>query len=105
MTRAPYTFECTEAQADLLRRTLALQEELEQLALAAPDGTVFDACEAAVVKGGRQLQQRLLADAVDRRIAAAEKKGRRSAPVPAARPRRIAAPRPGSSSAPSASSP
>ncbi|HEX3149837.1 MAG TPA: hypothetical protein VHR66_17300 [Gemmataceae bacterium] len=104
MTRATYTFECTETQAELLRRTLALQEELEQLALTAPDGTVFDACETAVVNGGRELQQRLLADAVDRRIAAAEKKGRRSGSVLAARPRRIADPRPGNSSAPSASS-
>jgi hypothetical protein len=83
---------------------LALQEELEQLALTAPDGTVFDACETAVVKGGRQLQQRLLADAVDRRVAAAEKKGRRSGSVPAARPRRTAGRKPGNSSAPSARS-
>lgn len=104
MTRATYTFECTETQADVLRRTLALQEELEQLALTAPDGTVFDACEAAVLNGGRQLQQRLLAGAVERRVAAAEKKGRRSGPVHAASPRRTAGPSVGSSSAPSVSS-
>ena len=76
MTRSTYTFECTEAQAAVLRRTLALQEELEQLALSAPDGTVFDACEAAVLDRGRDLQRDLLTDAVARRVAAAEKKGR-----------------------------
>lgn len=105
MTRATYTFECTEAQADLLRRTLALQEELDRLALSAPDGTVLDVCETAVLNGGRELQQRLLADAIDRRIAAAEKKGLPSASVPAASPRKTVGPRPGSSSALSASSP
>lgn len=83
MTRSTYTFECTEAQADFLRRGLALHEELEQLALTAPDGAVLDACETAVVNGGRQLQQQLLAAAVERRIAVAEKKGRRSASAPA----------------------
>ncbi len=97
MTRTTFTAEVTEAQATLLRRLLTLSEELEQLALAAPDGTVFDACEAAVATGGRDLQTRMLEDAVARRIEAAEKKGRRSACVPAAAPRRTAAPRPGNS--------
>ncbi len=76
MTRSTYTFECTEAQAAVLRRALALQEELEHLALTAPDGTVFDACEAAVLDRGRDLQRDLLTDAVARRVEAAEKKGR-----------------------------
>src|SRR5688572_33280227 len=75
MTRSAFTFECTEAQAAVLRRTLALQEELEHLALTAPDGTVFDACEAAVIDRGRDLQRDLLSDAVNRRIEAAEKGG------------------------------
>jgi hypothetical protein len=73
MTRSTYTFECTEAQAELLRRTLALQEELEQLALSAPEGTVFGACEAAVVERGRELNSQILANAVARRVVAAEK--------------------------------
>lgn len=76
MTRSTFTFECTDAQAAVLRRTLALQEELEHLALTAPDGTVFDACEAAVLDRGRDLQRDLLTDAVARRVAAAEKRGR-----------------------------
>ncbi len=77
----------------LVRRTLALAEELHQLALSAPDGTVFDACESAVVSGGRDLQQRLLTEAVARRIESAEKRGRRCDSVPAVGPKRIAGPR------------
>ena len=63
----------------IVRRVSALAEEMEQLTLAAPDGTVFDACEAAVIEEGRRLQAQLLAEAVARRSAAAEQKGRRSA--------------------------
>ncbi|MGH9207626.1 MAG: hypothetical protein ACRD1G_13910 [Acidimicrobiales bacterium] len=67
----------------IVRQALALAEEMEQLALTAPDGTVFDACEGAVIQKGRDLQRQLLGAAVARRIEAAEKKGRRSAPAPA----------------------
>jgi hypothetical protein len=66
-----------------VRRALALAEEMEQLALTAPDGTVWDACEGAIIEKGRQLQQQMLAQAVARRIEVAEKKGRRSAPAAA----------------------
>jgi hypothetical protein len=67
----------------ILRRALALAEEMEQLALTAPDGAVFDAYEGAVIEKGRDLQRQMLGAAVARRIEAAEKKGRRSAPAPA----------------------
>jgi hypothetical protein len=77
----------------LVRRTLALAEELEQLALTAPDGAVFDTCEGAVLRKGRDLQGQMLGDAVARRIEAAEKKGRRSAPARADGPRRTAGPK------------
>jgi len=50
-------------------------EELHQLALDAPDGTVFDACESAVIRKGREVQTQMLEAAVARRIEAAEKKG------------------------------
>jgi hypothetical protein len=60
-----------------VRRALALAEELEQLALTAADGTVFDVCEGAVVEKGRDLQTQLLSEAVARRVEAAEKRGRR----------------------------
>lgn len=76
----------------MVRRALALAEELEQLALTTPDGAVFDACEGAVIHKGRALQAQLLGDAVARRIEAAEKKGRRSAPAPAGGRRRTAGP-------------
>lgn len=92
------------AQAEsFVRQALALHEELQNLALAAPDGNVLDACEAAIVEKGRDLNARILAEAVTRRIEAAEKKGRRSAPAPAAEPRRTAAAPPASVRPPSAS--
>jgi hypothetical protein len=97
MTRTTFTADVTEGQAALLRRVLALSEELDDLALTAPDGTVFDACENAVILGGRDVQKQLLQDAVARRVEAAEKKGRRSGSAPAAGQRRIAAQRPGNS--------
>jgi hypothetical protein len=56
---------------------------MEQLALTAPDGAVFDVCEEAVVEKGRKLQGQVLGEAVMRRIDAAEKKGRRSVSVSA----------------------
>lgn len=85
----------------LVRRVLALADELDRLALAAPDGTVLDACETAVLAGGRDLQRDMLHDAVARRVESAEKRGHRSAPATAADPRRTAAPRTGTSSPPS----
>lgn len=57
-------------------RALAMAEEMEKLALTAPDGTVFDVCEQAVIEEGRKLQAHVLGQAVDRRIDAAEKRGR-----------------------------
>jgi hypothetical protein len=97
MTRTTFTADVTESQAALLRRVLALSEELDDLALNAPDGTVFDACENAVISGGRDLQRQLLQEAVRRRVEVAEKKGRRSGSASAVGPKRIAAPRPGNS--------
>jgi formylmethanofuran:tetrahydromethanopterin formyltransferase len=77
----------------IVRRALAMAEEMEQLALTAPEGAVFDACENAVIQKGRQLQSQMLGDAVARRIEAAEKKGRRCDSAPAVGPKRIAGPR------------
>jgi hypothetical protein len=75
------TIEIDPQHEALVRRTLALAQELEQLALTAPDGSVFDSCETAVVHQGRKLQRQMLAEAVTRRVAEAEKKGRRCEPV------------------------
>jgi len=76
-----------------LRRFLALTEELDHLADTAPDGTVLDACEQAVVAKGREVQRALLQQAVQRRVEAAEKKGRRSAPASVAGARKTAGPK------------
>ena len=76
----------------LVRQVLALRDELQSLALTAPDGTVLDACEAVVTPKGRDVSRQLLADAVARRIAATEKKGPRSAPASAGGPRRTGGP-------------
>jgi hypothetical protein len=76
-------------------RALAMAEEMENLALTAPDGAVFDACEQAVIEKGRKLQSHVLGEAVDRRIDAAEKRGRRSALARAVAKKKIADPKPG----------
>lgn len=84
------TIEIPAASEALVRRLLALHEELQALALSAPDGTVLDACETAVIDKGRDLCKQVLAEAVAGRIEAAEKRGHRSAPAPAVGPRRTA---------------
>ena len=93
---ATVTIEVPADRAALVQRFLALHDELAQLALDAPDGSVLDACETAVIAAGRDLSQQLLTDAVARRVQAAEKKGRRSASAAVAAPRKTVAPRPAS---------
>ena len=66
-----------------VRQAAAMAEEMEQLALNAADGKVFNACEEAVIEKGRRLQSRVLGDAVARRIEDAEKKGAHFASAPA----------------------
>jgi hypothetical protein len=60
----------------IVRRALALTEEMEQLALSAADGQVVHECEAAVLDKGRRLENQILSEAVQRRLEAVEKKGR-----------------------------
>ena len=96
-------FEIPAGSEALVRRVLALREEVNALALSTPDGTVLDACEEAVIPKGRDLVAQVLADAVARRIESAEKRGPRSASASVAAPKRTAASRVGSSSRPSAS--
>jgi hypothetical protein len=76
------TIEVDPQHEAIVRRALALAEELEQLALTAPDGQVVDACEDAVIERGRLFQSQVLGAAVARRIEAAEKRGRPSASAP-----------------------
>ncbi len=87
------TIEVDAKHEAILRRALAMAEEMEQLALTAPDGAVFDACEEAVIEKGRNWQAQLLGEAVSRRIEAAEKKGRRSASAPVVARRKIVDPK------------
>jgi hypothetical protein len=75
------TIEVDAKHEAILRQTLAMAEEMEQLALTAAEGTVFQACEEAVIEKGRRLQSQVLGDAVRRRIEAAEKKGLPCVPV------------------------
>ena len=89
------TIEVEAKHEAIVRRALALAEEMEELALTAPDGTVFDACEDAVVEKGRRFQGHVLGEAVARRIEAAEKKGRRSAAARVAARRKTAGPKNG----------
>lgn len=76
-----------------MRRALAMFEEMEQLALTAPDGQVVDVCEQAVIEKGRNLQAATLGEAVARRVEATEKKrGHRSACAPVGARKKTAAP-------------
>ncbi len=87
------TIEVDAKHEAIVRRALAMAEEMEQLALSAPEGTVFDACEDAVIQKGRTFQGQVLGEAVARRIEVAEKKGRRSASARADARRKIADPK------------
>ena len=86
------TIEVDAKHEGIVQRALALAEEMEQLALTAPDGAVFEACEEGVLEKGRHLQAHVLGEAVSRRIEVAEKKGRRPDSAPAVAKRKIADP-------------
>lgn len=75
------TIEIDAKHEAIVLRALAMSQEMEQLALTAPDGHVFHACELAVIEKGRQLQRQALGEAVARRIESAEKKGLRCGTV------------------------
>jgi len=64
-------------QAALLRQFHGLLQEMQQLALTAPHGHVFDVCEAAVLQHGQEVNRQVLEQAVQQRVEALEKKGRR----------------------------
>jgi hypothetical protein len=87
------TIEIDPKHEGIVLRALAIAEEMEQLALTAADGQVFDVCEDAVIEKGRAFQVRVLSDAVARRIETAEKKGRRSESVSVAGRKKTEAPK------------
>ena len=67
------TIEVDPQHEGIVRRAVAWAQEMEQLALTTPEGSVLDTCEEAVIHKGRKLQNEVLAEAVARRIEAAEK--------------------------------
>lgn len=75
MSRKTITLEIDTEHEDLLRQYAGFLEEMKDLAASAPDGTVLDACEEAVIEKGREHQRRVLQQAVQSRLDAAEKKG------------------------------
>lgn len=77
MSRKVITLEIDADYEGLLRQYAGFLEEMKDLAATAPDGSVLEACEDAVVERGREHQRRLLERAVQDRIDLAEKKGRR----------------------------
>jgi hypothetical protein len=78
MSRTTITLDVdSPAQEQLLRQYHTFLQELDDLADAAPSGQVFDVLEGAVVDRGREALRSTLEQAVQRRVGAAEKKGRR----------------------------
>jgi hypothetical protein len=77
MSRTIVSLEIDPEHEDLLRQYATFLDEMKDLAATAPDGTVFDACEEAVIERGREQQRRVLERAVQARLDALEKKGRR----------------------------
>jgi hypothetical protein len=77
MSRTTITLEIDSEDEGLLRQYAGFLEEMKDLAATAPDGSVLEACEEAVIERGREHQRRVLQRAVQARIDAAEKKGRR----------------------------
>ena len=68
-------------QALLLEQALLLAQQLEQTADAAPDGQVLARVEALAVPAARELARRAVEATLQAQAEAAEKKGRRAAPV------------------------
>ena len=78
----PRTFHAdTPLQQLVLEQALLLAKQLEQTADAAPDGQVLARVEALAVPAARELARRAVEAALQAQAAAAEKKGRRDAPV------------------------
>ena len=71
------TLEIDAEDEDLIRDYADYVGEMKDLAATAPDGSVLDVCEEAVIDKGREHQRRLLQRAVQARFGVAEKKGLR----------------------------
>ena len=71
----------TPLQALLVEQALLLARQLESTADAAPDGQVLARVEALAVPAARELARQAVQAALQAQAQAAEKKGRRAAPV------------------------
>ena len=71
----------TPLQALIVEQALMLAKQLETTADAAPDGQVLARVEALAVPAARELARRAVEAALQAQAEAAEKKGRRAAPV------------------------
>lgn len=92
MSRKTITLEVDgPAQEELIRNYHALIVELNDLALSAPDAAVIDQLEDLAIERGRETLRASLQQAVQKRIDDAEKKGRRSGTVLAAKNARTGA--------------
>jgi len=77
MDAIPVTFVLSTDETAYVEVCLARRRELLALCDAAPDGKVLAQCENAAVEIARQHGHGLLSEAIARRVAVAEKKGRR----------------------------
>ena len=77
MARKTITLGIDSQSEDLLRRYAVFLEEMNDLAASAPEGSVLDTCEEAVIVKGREQQRLVLQRAAQARLDATEKKGRR----------------------------
>jgi hypothetical protein len=69
-----------------LEQAVAYIHDLRQLAVAAPAGTVLEACEGLALEKGRALLRSTLAAALGSRVALAEQKGGTHGPAPGRTP-------------------
>ena len=93
MSRKTITLEIdNDGQEALLRSYHALVMEMSDLALSAPAGRVLDQLEDVAVEKGRDTLRATLEQAVQTRIDAAEKKGRRYGSARVVRSAKTAAP-------------
>ncbi|WP_422930051.1 hypothetical protein [Singulisphaera sp. PoT] len=74
MARKTISFEIDSEDEDLVRQYVGFLQEMKDLAATAPDGSVLEVCEDAVVERGREQQRRVLSRAVQARIDDLEKR-------------------------------
>lgn len=81
----PRTFRTrTPLEALVVEQALLLARQIQKAADDAPDGKVLAAVEGAAVPAGRELTRKAVEAALQAQADAAEKRGRRAAPAPAA---------------------